>query len=621
MDNFQHASAFSPTTRLLVDTRGSADAESYREKIAQRLSELEEETQALKMAHNATITVHLLPAEILSNIFVMLAATSGDGLWIRITWVCSRWRRVALDCASLWTRLPLLNAKFTTIALSRTKNSPISVSPPPGPSAQKLVSVMADILACTERLRSVVLRGPRYRLSQMLSKCSGAAPVLETLQLRSYRSSHYLVISESDTEAESERERLDFYHLLKGGTPCLRNLQVVTCGVAWSSLPLATSLTQLRLRDTHTSDAHRPTMSSLLEFLKQAQSLQKLCLAFFLPAEAPDNTHGGLFKAASLIALPMLEHISLCDRTGPLQRFFEDIVIPNARVVNVQFFSDSLTAEDVGRFIPYIHASWKNASLRTRHMLERAITRLYIKSDNFRIGDDDSDSDAEDARAIARLGWPTTTFEFKFEADVHDNTSRRNWLHLTFLRSSPTVRDALNTFKERLNIGSALHGLIVDSIDHLPKAEWASLFLRSPNIRVIALAHVSQPLYSFLEALEAEPVSQDGDGENGRTTGGPEPHLPRLRSLRFYSIDMDKRCRANATGVVTRLLQLLTKRAGTYPIEHLLLNLCRDYYRDDNEMIQQGVPDLKLTWDGVEKAVVDPEWSSDSDEDTSDDDS
>ena len=55
-----------------------------------------------------------LPVEILAGIFSLLKdSTRGDEVygfrapWVRVTWVCTRWRRIALDMSSLWTSVSL----------------------------------------------------------------------------------------------------------------------------------------------------------------------------------------------------------------------------------------------------------------------------------------------------------------------------------------------------------------------------------------------------------------------------------------------------------------------------------------------------------------------------------
>ncbi|KAJ3530631.1 hypothetical protein NMY22_g8491 [Coprinellus aureogranulatus] len=75
---------------------------------------------------------------------------------------------------------------------------------------------------------------------------------------------------------------------------------------------------------------------------------------------------------------------------------------------------------------------------------------------------------------------------------------------------------------------------------------------------------------------------------------------------------MDKRCHSNGTSPISRLLQILQKRGSKHPFKELQISLCKDYYQADNELIRQGLPNLNLTWDGIENPEGVFESSSDS---------
>ncbi|KAJ3530632.1 hypothetical protein NMY22_g8490 [Coprinellus aureogranulatus] len=503
-------------TQLLVNSRAGLDSESYHKKIAQRLLELAEEARILKMAHNEAVPIHLLPAEILSNIFAILAASAEDYIWIPITWVCRHWRTVALDCVALWTRLPFLNPNFTTVALSRTKGAPISINPKSAVNLQKCTETVADILSRPERLRSVDLRGFSFSLSPILSKCSEAPPalVLESLRLRCERPWRHYLMGDSDDENEDEVDDfsgLDFSSFLKGGTPALQNLELVSCGVAWNALPLASSLTRLCLSDSHRSGAHRPTLTNFLGSLKETQNLSTLNLSFFLPADGQKSTPAqGLLRTAERAVLPALNVVSLYDRVASPQGFFDAVEIPDARTLTIRFCSSSLTAEDIGRFLSSLHSSWRNAANQIQHVLGRPVTTLSIKYSDL-YSDEDEDDDVEEPPAFPRLGDAMSTLTFTFRHDAHDSTPRPQ-LGLTFEQYNPILSTLLAISKERLNLRSSLRTLFIESIDYLPQAEWIRLFLQSPKLSLIIFAASSQPFYFFLETFEADPAFRhEGD--------------------------------------------------------------------------------------------------------------
>ncbi|KAI0327718.1 hypothetical protein GY45DRAFT_1363124, partial [Cubamyces sp. BRFM 1775] len=56
----------------------------------------------------ATDHTRRLPAEILEFVFMHLKNSDPDGSsgfnaeWIEVSWVCRRWRQIALQCSALW---------------------------------------------------------------------------------------------------------------------------------------------------------------------------------------------------------------------------------------------------------------------------------------------------------------------------------------------------------------------------------------------------------------------------------------------------------------------------------------------------------------------------------------
>ncbi|KAI0265897.1 hypothetical protein BC834DRAFT_157294 [Gloeopeniophorella convolvens] len=87
-----------------------------------------------------------LPVELLHVIFLLLAdpgftsnsvfeAIQGRPNWISITYVCQRWRVVALDCQTLWSTItPSLSPKWMSVLFERSSHAPARVSLRVGPS-------------------------------------------------------------------------------------------------------------------------------------------------------------------------------------------------------------------------------------------------------------------------------------------------------------------------------------------------------------------------------------------------------------------------------------------------------------------------------------------------------
>ncbi|KAI0718107.1 hypothetical protein C8Q72DRAFT_764666, partial [Fomitopsis betulina] len=106
----------------------SASIEALRERKAR--------IHAINIELNAFAPISILPPEILSNIFLHIAGRgSADpalwepkavGHWIYVTHVCTSWREVALQCATLWSHLNLSELpKVLEELLARSKDAPL----------------------------------------------------------------------------------------------------------------------------------------------------------------------------------------------------------------------------------------------------------------------------------------------------------------------------------------------------------------------------------------------------------------------------------------------------------------------------------------------------------------
>ena len=78
-----------------------------------------------------------LPRETLEAIFIRGACdywSEDEGLvvstppsWVNVSYVCSHWRDVALNCATLWSYLFIMSSRWTEELLSRSKRAPLKL--------------------------------------------------------------------------------------------------------------------------------------------------------------------------------------------------------------------------------------------------------------------------------------------------------------------------------------------------------------------------------------------------------------------------------------------------------------------------------------------------------------
>ncbi|TDL27797.1 hypothetical protein BD410DRAFT_781692 [Rickenella mellea] len=133
--------------RRILDEFATAHISSSADEV---ITAIDEEMQfysevicALRSRRNNWTTLCRIPDEALSHIFLMLSHStypfrpfSFDKSWMVITKVCRRWRYLALDCPSLWSRVVVQPCSFAqtsteidriTIHLMRSKYAPLDV--------------------------------------------------------------------------------------------------------------------------------------------------------------------------------------------------------------------------------------------------------------------------------------------------------------------------------------------------------------------------------------------------------------------------------------------------------------------------------------------------------------
>jgi hypothetical protein len=79
-------------------------------RIQEEIGWLEAAIRAWKDRRNSLSIIARLPPEILSTVFKYVAAAFSchmDFRWVKVMHMCSHWRRVALECPSLWTTIHL----------------------------------------------------------------------------------------------------------------------------------------------------------------------------------------------------------------------------------------------------------------------------------------------------------------------------------------------------------------------------------------------------------------------------------------------------------------------------------------------------------------------------------
>ncbi|KAG6373839.1 hypothetical protein JVT61DRAFT_5988 [Boletus reticuloceps] len=143
--------------------------------------------------------------------------------WINVSYVCRRWRDVALNCPTLWTYLCTMPQRWTKEFLARSKQVPLKIQIRiTVPNGQWMNSTIEKVMDHVERIQELHLDFPAVYAHTILSKLSSHAPRLQYLKI---------------TMGAPLRQQS--FVLFDGNTPALRTLDLSNCPMQLPSLNLS----------------------------------------------------------------------------------------------------------------------------------------------------------------------------------------------------------------------------------------------------------------------------------------------------------------------------------------------------------------------------------------------
>ncbi|KAI0317851.1 hypothetical protein OF83DRAFT_1171614 [Amylostereum chailletii] len=195
---------------------------------------------ALKQRRNAHAPIHALPPDVLEEIFSIVASqpyTDANGVrrtfagWISVTHVCRYWRQasseivsnisqspimsqVALDQASLWTKINCYDSDKAAEMLTRSREAPLTLTIPRWDDRSAQRTTMALVRPHLSHVRELIIK--RVDKPKALEPLVDGVPLLESLTLER---GHSLVAMPSlicpDTLFASNAPRLTRLSLVK----------------------------------------------------------------------------------------------------------------------------------------------------------------------------------------------------------------------------------------------------------------------------------------------------------------------------------------------------------------------------------------------------------------------
>ena len=273
-----------------------------------------------------------LPTEILESIFIDCARdhhSKDNGRpiqtvprWVNVSYVCRHWRKVALECPTLWTYLFVMSSRWMRELLARSKQAPLKLHAYPS-LAYPFTSEFCfaePVMNHIERIQELHLHIPhRYNPAQYFSKLSSPAPHLQNLKI------------------SVDGHCLEWPSVLfDGDAPALRTLELSHCSLPWNSFKLS-GLTTLSLRLLGSDGRQNP--EEFLATLSCMQDLRHLYLDNVLNSAAKflSSTVFQTFRKINLL------HLSRLLVVAPLSTviaLLSCIVIPMKTEVRLQCYAE-----------------------------------------------------------------------------------------------------------------------------------------------------------------------------------------------------------------------------------------------------------------------------------------
>ena len=262
----------------------------------------------------------------------------GSWSWVNVSYVCSSWRRIALECQDLWRCIDFSNPKWHAITSGRAKICPLHIQTT---ITDRNISLLRRTLHLANRIEDIHLIGPIQHIYSLLALLTCPNPSLKSLIV--------------DVRTPQDRSALYICHppTLPSGGPALRDLTYMELHSAPFSLltPRCTFLTHLHLHDLPLTE--RPTFQYFLFKLEKLERLQYLTLDRAFPSND--------FDVSRRISLPRLKRINLGGSVTEIANLLDSIMIPPSVCIICKVYTFVDLKAGVWKFCQQLSAhSWAN---------------------------------------------------------------------------------------------------------------------------------------------------------------------------------------------------------------------------------------------------------------------
>ncbi|RDX40725.1 hypothetical protein OH76DRAFT_1412767 [Lentinus brumalis] len=283
---------------------------------------------------NASLPVNNLPPEILVSIFTLVQLVYGwrparapfrkaRPQWLRITWVCQYWRRIALGTPTLWSIVDdtggWRDPSWLPVFLERAGDVPLDVTIRAEERRRPNVLNEDPIKPLHHHASRIAQLDLWCRSPGVLSPFSGSFSVLEDLCM-------------SSPDLDQPQELLELW---RQRFPFLRKLHIDRLPIRWDT-DIFASLQMLEI--TMIPESQRASPSVVLRILREAPGLQhlKLSVSSLLPAEQE-----AVRTRTDPISHHTLRYVHLCGPPTSLSHIYDRVSLsPECKIAAHHYVSE-----------------------------------------------------------------------------------------------------------------------------------------------------------------------------------------------------------------------------------------------------------------------------------------
>jgi hypothetical protein len=536
---------------------------------------------AMKSRRNDLLPISRLPPEIMCRIFSLAQIPSSlvdkpNPLeWITLTYVCRRWRNIAVNSPSLWVAPPMGYRKWVEEMLRRSKESSLVIISDTDRIDSGIVSALQQI----HRIRQLSLENLSWDswniLREMFPK---SVPQLESLCLK-----RGVTPYERSPPWTVDPGPLIIPENILCETGRLSQLELENCHLNWNSQShLLRSLTHLTLSGLPQTSL--PTAKQFASALKSMPELEALKLWNSFPIRAEQQSSWG----SENIHLAHLHTLSIASGFVEGEAFFSKVSFPPTAMVELVLFHynsrDYPNYPDMSGAIFALARSYANTTPDTafHSIVERGVGRNGIRLRFF--------TEKFDIYEIAStVSLPRLDLEL-----ICGNTESP--------ATNKLLIDIFNSGIPLHNVGcvylpeSTLWGLKTETIAHT--------FGMLPYLHSVVAA--GKGATSFFNAMHLD--SQAGDAAGPDETPIRKLYFPCVSSIALHDATFME-ANPHYPGALTKEMChniLIQRRELGGPIETLLFRNCIGIFEEDTEWLEEVV--VNIDCDVYDKYVdEDPE--------------